>query len=164
MLVSLGIPERNEPDDMKARNFLEKSVGDLSCGSGTFLVAAASRKSTILQRLVTEHEVEPEYAIQVLTDTFLGFDLNPFACYLAEINLLIQCLPFLLDEKGQLCRSIDRFHIYSTDSLEPTLAEQARAYFFGKVTERFSFLPRPPRGHVLSEEERNIISIKHAKG
>src|SRR5712691_2650464 len=164
MLDSLGIPERNEPDEMKARSFLEKSVGDLSCGSGTFLVAAASRKSAILQRLVAEHEVEPEYAIQVLTDTFLGFDLNPFACYLAEINLLIQCLPFLLDEKGQLCRSINRFHIYTADSLEPTRAEQARAYFFGKVTDRFSFLPPHPGGYILSDEERHIISIKEAKG
>jgi hypothetical protein len=164
MLDSLGIPKRNESGDMKARSFLEKSVGDLSCGSGTFLVAAASRKSTILQRLVAEHEVEPEYAIQVLTDTFLGFDLNPFACYLAEINLLIQCLPFLLDEKGQLCRSINRFHIYTADSLEPTRAEQARAYFFGKVTDRFSFLPPHPGGYILSDEERHIISIKEAKG
>ncbi len=164
MLDSLGIPERNEPDEMKARSFLEKSVGDLSCGSGTFLVAAASRKSAILQRLVGEHEVEPEYALEILTDTFLGFDLNPFACYLAEINLLIQCLPFLLDEKGQLCRSIDRFHIYSTDSLEPTRAEQARAYFFGKVTDRFTFLPPRPQGYILSDEERQIISIKEAKG
>src|SRR5258708_37950382 len=43
MLDALGIPKRLEPHEMKARGFLEKTVGDLSCGSGTFLVAAASR-------------------------------------------------------------------------------------------------------------------------
>jgi len=45
MLDSIGIPARDEPDEARARAFLEKSVGDLSCGSGTFLVAAAARKS-----------------------------------------------------------------------------------------------------------------------
>src|SRR6266487_612466 len=129
MLNALDIPERDEQDKDKVRRFLEKTVGDFSCGSGTFLVAAASRKSAILQQLLAAQEVDSEYALQVLTDTFLGFDLNPFACYLAEINLLIQCLPFLLDAQGQLCRSIDRFHIYCTDSLEPTYAEQTRAIF-----------------------------------
>jgi len=163
MLNALGIPDRNERDKDRARGFLEKTVGDISCGSGTFLVAAASRKSAILQRLLADQAVDPEYALQVLTDTFLGFDLNPFACYLAEINLLIQCLPFLLDAQGRLCRSIDRFHIYCTDSLEPTYAEQTRAIFDDAATERV--VPRPPRPHgqTISDEERNIISIKEAK-
>jgi len=164
MLNALGIPERNERDKDRARSFLEKTVGDISCGSGTFLVAAASRKSAILQQLLTDREVDPEYALQVLTDTFLGFDLNPFACYLAEINLLIQCLPFLLDVQGRLCRSIDRFHIYCTDSLEPTHAEQTRAIFDDTATERVVPRPPRPRGQVISDEERRIISIKETKG
>jgi hypothetical protein len=100
----------------------------------------------------------------MLTQTFLGFDLNPFACYLAEVNLLIQCLPFLVDEQGHLCRSVDRFHIYCTDSLEPTYAEQMHALMNGKATERISLRPPRPRGQALSEEERRIISIKEAKG
>ncbi len=165
MLDAIGIPRRNEPDEMKARGFLEKTVGDLSCGSGTFLVAAAARKSAILQRLVATAEVHPDYALQVLTDTFLGFDLNPFACYLAEINLLIQCLPLLLDEQGQLCRSVDRFHIYCADALEPTIAEQVAAIQSGKATERLLFGSSRPRrkGTVISNEERSIVRIKETK-
>src|SRR6266699_2839360 len=164
MLNALDIPERDEQDKDKVRRFLEKTVGDISCGSGTFLVAAASRKSAILQQLLAAQEVESGYALQVLTDTFLGFDLNPFACYLAEINLLIQCLPFLLDAQGQLCRSIDRFHIYCTDSLEPTYAEQTRAIFDETATDRVVPRPRRPRGQVISDEERRITSIKETKG
>ena len=164
MLDALGIPGRSEPDEMKERSFLEKTVGDLSCGSGTFLVAAASRKSAILQRLVKASEINQEYAIQVLTNTFLGFDLNPFACYLAEINLLIQCLPLLLDERGQLCYSVDRFHIYCTDALEPTVAEQVEALRSDKATERLSFRPPRTRDHTISDEERYIVRIKEAKG
>ncbi len=164
MLNALDIPERDEQDKDKVRRFLEKTVGDISCGSGAFLVAAASRKSAILQQLLAAQEVDSEYALQVLTDTFLGFDLNPFACYLAEINLLIQCLPFLLDAQGQLCRSIDRFHIYCTDSLEPTYAEQTRAIFDETATDRVVPRPRRPRGQVISDEERRITSIKETKG
>jgi hypothetical protein len=164
MLNALGIPESSEQERDKARGFLEKTVGDLSCGSGTFLVAAASRKSTILQQLLADREVDADYALQVLTGTFLGFDLNPFACYLAEINLLIQCLPFLRDEQGHLCRSIKRFYIYCTDSLEPTYAEQARAIFDDKATDRIVPRPRRPSGQAISDEERDIISIKEARG
>jgi hypothetical protein len=164
MLDALGIPARNEPGEIKARSFLEKTVGDLSCGSGTFLVAAASRKSSILQRLVANHEIDPDYALRLLTDTFLGLDLNPFACYLAEINLLIQCLPLLLDEQGQLCRSVKRFHIYATDTLEPTVSEQVQAIYSDTATERLALRPSRPKGYVVSEEEQRIYRIKQAKG
>ncbi len=164
MLDAIGMPPRDEADEIKARAFLEKTVGDLSCGSGTFLVAAAARKSAILQRLVATGEVHPDYALDILTDTFLGLDLNPFACYLAEINLLIQSLPLLLDDKGQLCRSVNRFHIYCTDALEPTIAEQVAAIQSGKGTDRLSFPNRPrQRGEVMSNEERSIIRIKETR-
>ena len=164
MLDALGIPNPDTPDEQEMRNFLEKTVGDLSCGSGTFLVTAATRKSVFLQRLVASQEIDPDHALAILTNTFLGFDLNPFACYLAEINLLIQCLPFLTDEQGQLCRSVDRFHIYCTDALEPTKAEQTYALFNNKSTERRSFRSSPSKRLLITDEERHVISIKDAKG
>ncbi|MBV9615343.1 MAG: N-6 DNA methylase [Ktedonobacteraceae bacterium] len=86
MLDAVGIPAKDEADERKARAFLEKKVGDLSCGSGTFLVAAAARKSALLQRLVATDEITPDHALQQLTETFLGFDLNPFACYLQRLT------------------------------------------------------------------------------
>lgn len=164
MLDALGIPSSDQQDEQKMRNFLEKTVGDLSCGSGTFLVTAATRKSIFLQRLVTRQEIDPDHALAILTNTFLGFDLNPFACYLAEINLLIQCLPFLTDEQGRLCRSVDRFHIYCTDALEPTIAEQTYALFNHKATERLIFRSSHVKGQMITDEERRVISIKDAKG
>lgn len=131
ILDSLGIPTYEDNDYTKSWSFLEKTVGDLSCGSGSFLVGAAARKRAILQRLVATHEVSPEYTLQILTGTFLGFDLNPFACFLAEMNLLIQCLPFLSDEQGQLCRSVDHFHIDCADALEPGITESTIDYLVG---------------------------------
>lgn len=164
MLDALGIPNPDQPDQQKMRDFLEKTVGDLSCGSGTFLVTAATRKSIFLQRLVAIQDIDPDYALDILTNTFLGFDLNPFACYLAEINLLIQCLPFLTDERGNLCRSVNRFHIYCTDALEPTTAEQTYALFNNKTNEKRSFRSSHTKGQVITDEERRVISIKDAKG
>ncbi len=163
MLDSLGIPTFTDISYgyKKCIDFLEKTVGDLSCGSGSFLVAAAARKRHILQRLVTEHEVSPAYALQILANTFLGFDLNPFACYLAEMNLLMQCLPFLIDEQGQLCRSVERFHIYCSDILEPTINEQTCTRANGKINQcSGSRSPLP----VLSDEEQRIRDSKDAKG
>ncbi len=162
MLDALGIPTGDETDERKARQFLDKKVGDLSCGSGTFLVAAAARKSKLLQRLVATNQITAQYALEQLTETFLGFDLNPFACYLAEINLLIQCLPFLVDEQGRLCRSINRFHIYCTDALEPTVAEQVNAQVNGTATEDWTLLQHQ-RGRFISDDERTIVTIKDAK-
>ena len=163
MLDSLGIPTFTDITNgyKKYRNFLEKTVGDLSCGSGSFLVAAAARKRHILQRLVFEREVSPEYALQILTNTFLGFDLNPFACYLAEMNLLIQCLPFLVDGQDQLCRSIECFHIYCADILEPAINEQTGTQLNGKHSSApSSFTHR----QALTDEEQRVIEIKEAKG
>ncbi len=162
MLDSLGIPTFTDITNgyKKYRNFLEKTVGDLSCGSGSFLVAAAARKGYILQRLVTDHEVSPIYALQTLTNTFLGFDLNPFACYLAEMNMLMQCLPFLIDEQGQLCRSVERFHIYCSDILEPTINEQTCMQANGKINQCSG--SRSPL-LVLSDEEQRIMDSKDAK-
>src|SRR5258708_37011266 len=107
MLDSLGLPTFTDISYgyKKCIDFLEKTVGDLSCGSGSFLTAAAARKRPILQRLVAEHAVSPAYTLQILANTFLGFALNPFPCYLAEMNLLMQCLPFLIDEQCPFCRS-----------------------------------------------------------
>lgn len=99
-----------------------------------------------------------------MTETFLGFDLNPFACYLAEINLLIQCLPLLLNESGELCRSVTRFHIYCADALAPTVAEQTHALIAGTATDRLTLLPPRPKGHPLSDDEQAILHIKDVKG
>src|SRR5260221_14011413 len=142
-------------------NFLEKTVGALSCGTGSVLVAAAARQGYILQRLVTDHRVRLIYALQTLANTFLGFDLNPFACYLAEMNLLMHCLPFLIDEQGQLCRSVERFHIHCSDILEPTINEQTCRQANGKINQCSG--SRSPL-LILSDEEQRIMDSKDARG
>ncbi|RIH84372.1 N-6 DNA Methylase [Meiothermus luteus] len=97
-----------------------KKLLDLACGSGTFLVSAA-RRVVQAYRDYYRGQIPPD-KVQELVETFkssiYGLDLNPFACYLAETNLLIQVLDLLkiAYAAGQEVH-IDRFHIYNTDTL-----------------------------------------------
>ncbi len=95
----------------------DKRLIDPACGSGSFLVEAA-------RRLVAAYKVtvgaNPRQLIDRIRDNLFGFDLNPFACYLAEVNLLIQVLDLVkvaLDGKNP--PRLQRFHVYNVDALAP---------------------------------------------
>jgi len=79
---------------------------DPACGSGTFLVRAARR---VLEAF---REQDERTALKALTTNLVGLDVDPFACYLAEINLLIQVMDLLGKEAGLV-----RFRVYNTDTL-----------------------------------------------
>lgn len=97
---------------------------DPACGSGAFLVEAA-RRAIDAHRAAARaegHAEIPPHKVQgvldSLRDGLVGFDLNPFACALAEINLLVQVLDLVAHahrhgEQGRL----ERFRIYATDAL-----------------------------------------------
>jgi type I restriction enzyme M protein len=96
-----------------------RRLGDLACGSGSFLVEACRR---LLDRYKDTSGRIPtntiENALEEIQRSLFGFDINPFACYLAETNLLIQVLDLVKRaQEESLSFTIDRFAIYSTDSL-----------------------------------------------
>ncbi len=113
----------------RGRGILERKLLDLSCGSGTFLVAAA-RRLLAAHRDYWQAQGHPdipieqaEHVIKDLRDALHGIDLNPFACALAEINLLIQVMDLInAGLKTGVPVHVERFHIYSDDSLSFTLA------------------------------------------
>lgn len=94
-----------------------KRVIDPACGSGSFLVTAAKRL-VAAYKAGDERVEDPVAVLDRVRNMLFGFDLNPFACYLAEVNLLIQVLDLvkLAHDKGQRPK-IDRFHIYNVDAL-----------------------------------------------
>jgi hypothetical protein len=103
-----------------------RKILDPSSGSGAFLVAACRRqldahREYLAQSGRTFHDLSAE-DIQGILDgiknSLYGLELNPFACYLAETNLLIQVLDLfkIARDKG-FDAHIDRFHIYNTDTL-----------------------------------------------
>ncbi len=128
MLDLLGY---NTPDIFGQR------ILDPACGSGSFLVHAARRYRDQLvtalcrreglplneESLTGRPELRSELArsfINGLTENFHGMEINPFSCYLAEMNLLIQALDDLayLQRNTDETFSIERFRIFNTNSLD----------------------------------------------
>src|SRR5947208_7751352 len=97
-----------------------KRLIDPACGSGSFLVTAAKRLVAAYQG--TKEQVDaPVTVLERVQQNLFGFDLNPFACYLAEINLLIQVLDLVkLSIDGRTPPRLQRFHIYNVDALAPS--------------------------------------------
>ncbi len=91
-----------------------KRLIDPACGSGSFLVSAAKRFVAAYNGKVGD----PLAVLERLQSNLFGFDLNPFACYLAEVNLLIQVLDLIKQahDVGQR-PNIQRFYIYNVDAL-----------------------------------------------
>ena len=87
---------------------------DPACGSGSFLVTAAKRLVAAYQGQLND----PSTVLERVQQNLFGFDLNPFACYLAEVNLLIQVLDLvkLAHDAGKRPK-LQRFHIYNVDAL-----------------------------------------------
>jgi len=91
------------------------NVLDLSCGSGKFLVTAANR---MVKAYRASGQYQPHEIINEVAAHVFGFDLNPFACYLAEINLLVQLIDLLKEVRGyQRDFTLPRFRVYRTNSL-----------------------------------------------
>lgn len=103
-----------------------KRLIDPACGSGSFLVAAAKRLVSAYKNN-TDQIDDPVTVLERVQANLFGFDLNPFACYLAEVNLLIQVLDLVkLAHEKQQRPKIQRFHIYNVDAL----ARPAGSYRF----------------------------------
>ena len=119
----------------KGTHIIGKRLIDLSCGSGGFLVEAATRLVDAYRDYwkAQGHPNIPPDQIQGVLDeirnSLHGVDLNPFACSLAETNLLIQVIDlFTIAYDAEVPATIERFYIYNSDSLSfsaDTLASQA---------------------------------------
>ena len=105
-------------------DIIGKKILDPASGSGTFLVSATRRLVQAFRDYYKEQGEsdvpveEVQTVINEVKTSIYGLDLNPFACYLAETNLLIQVLDLIkraLDADAAV--NIDRFNIHNTDTL-----------------------------------------------
>lgn len=130
----------------EGRNIIgsNKRLIDPACGSGSFLVTAAKRLVKAYQG--TREQVDnPIAVLERVQQNLFGFDLNPFACYLAEINLLIQVLDLVkkalaVDKSFRL----KPFHIYNVDAL----ARPGGTYYYLNIN------------MLLAEENDQVNQIK----
>lgn len=106
-----------------------KFLLDPACGSGSFLVEA-------LRRLIQRYErkgfnlKDPVIAKSVLDDVvdrIYGLDINPFACFIAEMNILFQVVDLYEVVKRKYSEyRLRRFKIFQTDSLAPPLTKEQK--------------------------------------
>jgi type I restriction enzyme M protein len=90
---------------------------DPACGSGTFLVRAAKRLIDAYRDPNGKFS-NPINVLRKVREQIYGFDLNPFACYLAEVNLLIQLLEVVSAlPESERRTGLERFHVYNVDAL-----------------------------------------------
>ena len=121
-----------------------KRLIDPACGSGSFLVSAARRLIAAYQGTKAQVD-DPVTVLERVQQNLFGFDLNPFACYLAEINLLIQVLDLVKQAHAtNKSLKLQPFHIYNVDAL----ARPSGVYYYMN----FSTL--------LAEENDQVNQIK----
>jgi len=129
-----------------------KKLLDPACGSGSFLVEATQRLIERYRRIGFNLKA-PDDAKQVIeecTNSIYGLDIHPFACFIAEMNLLFQIVD-LYDVVRQKYRyyKLPRLNIYRTDSLAPSEEPIELTEFFDNS-----------RRKMLIEETKGANSVK----
>lgn len=91
-----------------------KKIIDISCGSGGFTTRAANR---LINKL--KNEKNKEGVIKKVIDNIYGLDINPFACYLAETNILLQLLDLIIEAKQSNHNfKVPKINIFQTNTVE----------------------------------------------
>ena len=72
------------------------SIIDPSCGSGTFLYSATDR---IAEAFNENGEASAKLIEDIVNKNVFGLDIEEFPLYLAEMNILMRLLPFVVNER-----------------------------------------------------------------
>lgn len=121
---------------------------DPACGSGTFPVRALGRLLRSLDRL----NIPAEERLRQATTNLTGFDINPFACAIAEMNLVFQ----LIDDyarTGKQAGNLPRIAVYQTDSLVPSGGNGTHTNGNGSYNLRFGDTLAPGGSALLAERD-----------
>lgn len=109
-----------------------KKLLDPACGSGGFLV----RATNIFVEKLKNSGFDAETILRKLQESIYGFDINSFACHLAETNLFFQVVDIVHKAKENNPDFVmDRFNIYQTDSLRIPEEKGELELFPGEIAE-----------------------------
>ncbi len=91
--------------------FLDKpgQLLDPACGSGTFLIAAL----TVLVQDMRRRGVAPDVAVKQAIDLVHGLDINVFATFIAQMQLVWHLFPYLKEAK---LKEIPELQVYGGDN------------------------------------------------
>lgn len=98
-------------------NIENKKIIDPACGSGGFITRAANR---LINKLKNNND--KKLIIEKIINNIYGLDINPFACYLAETNILIQLLDLIVEVKQENPKyQAPKIKIFQTNTIEKPL-------------------------------------------
>jgi len=170
-----------------------KDILDPACGSGGFLVRASRRLISrylmkfrktdkkelrdpkkwkdIVSRLSLD---EAKIILESLQEHIYGLDINPFACHIAEMNLLFQIIDLYQKVREKYPDyKLKRFKIYRTDSLEKLTQKQIIDYTHSAFLEeqdeidkiknkKFDFVVgNPPYVRIQMLDEKTRENLKN---
>ncbi|MBI2656072.1 N-6 DNA methylase [Candidatus Woesearchaeota archaeon] len=180
-----------------------KDIIDPACGSGGFLVRAARRliarhavkfgKATPKEALDNKkwldvyEKLTPKECEEIVNSVSMhihGFDINPFAVNITEMNLLFQIIDIYSKAvKGNPSFTVPRFKVYETDSLEITNDQTRLLQFQGAIGKSLAkdrtftdelkkkkydyVVGNPPWLGILKMEKQTLATYSHylsAKG
>ena len=132
-----------------------KKILDPACGSGSFLVEATQRLIERYRKkgFSLRDSDEAKQIIEGCTSSIFGLDIHPFACFIAEMNLLFQIVD-LYDAVRQKYKyyELPRLNVYRTDSLAS----------LGEIIELAEFFDNSRRV-MLVEETKGANKIKNTE-
>ncbi|MFQ6063292.1 MAG: class I SAM-dependent DNA methyltransferase, partial [Methanosarcinales archaeon] len=136
-------------------NITNKRLLDPSCGSGTFLVESLKRYIADVEPYANKNGWA--YTLDELCNKpkIIGFDINPFACLIAQIRFMIELIPYYkkaITEETIKPFTLKRLPIFRTDSLidERKISNQQSLSIIAKNGKLVIKLPIP--SPTLSEE------------
>jgi len=95
MLQQIGFtPEEIEKRYKTAKNSI--SLIDPACGSGTFLYSAVNQ---IIKAFGNHSQEKSKQIEEIVNNNIFGLDIDEFTIYLAEMNILMRMLPWIITEK-----------------------------------------------------------------
>jgi len=126
-----------------------KKLLDPACGSGGFLV----RATNIFVEKLKNRGFDAETILRKLQESIYGFDINSFACHLAETNLFFQVIDIVHKAKENNPNFVmDRFNIYQTDSLR-----------IPEEKEKLNLFPRGLADYLIDAEIVKRIKLKQGE-
>ncbi|MHA1490894.1 MAG: Eco57I restriction-modification methylase domain-containing protein [Promethearchaeota archaeon] len=148
--------------DYSGHQIRQGKILDPACGSGGFLIDAC-------KRLIREYllffgknsidEIDPNEAKNIIgeiIDKIIGWDVNPFACHIAEMNILFQLLDLISIAQKDPAFTLPRVKIFHTDSL-------IKRNDINSNNNLDKFLYSPAKIQVYTDEQNLIQKMKGLK-
>lgn len=124
-----------------------KMLLDPACGSGGFLVRALK----ILVDKLKSRGFNAETILNKVRENLYGFDINLFACHIAETNLLFQIIDLIKEaQKNNSEFRMEGFNIFVTDSL--------------KYPKKLELFPTEEYTSIFIEDTETVKEIKLKQG